>query len=105
MFPTAVHKRRTGEDGSTITGPRQKTIMFFISFPQLSLSRAELEFKKKSMGARNRVGIGLSVPARQATQPGGIGYLESILRLLKSLKIRSQLCVYVYFPFQTGAHI
>ncbi len=26
------------------------------------------------------------VPARQATQPGGIGSLESILRLLKSLK-------------------
>jgi hypothetical protein len=33
------------------------------------------------MGARNRV-----VLARQATQPGGIGSLESILGLLKSLK-------------------
>ncbi len=33
--------------------------------------------------SRNRV----VVPDRQATQPGGIGALESILRLLKSLKI------------------
>ncbi len=39
------------------------------------------------MGARNRVEIGLSLPARQATQPGGIGSLESILGLLESLKI------------------
>jgi len=44
---------------------------------------------KQSMGARNRVGIGFFVPARQATQPGGIGSLESILGLLKSLKIRA----------------
>ncbi len=29
------------------------------------------------------------VPARQATQPGGIGSLESIFGLLKSLKIRA----------------
>jgi len=29
------------------------------------------------------------VSARQATQPGGIGSLESILGLLKSLKIRA----------------
>jgi hypothetical protein len=29
------------------------------------------------------------IPARQATQPGGIGSLESILGLLKSLKIRA----------------
>jgi hypothetical protein len=65
---------------------------------------------KKSMGARHRGGIGFSYrPARlqasgihslasipgphkhlkvraQATQPGGIGSLESILGLLKSLK-------------------
>jgi hypothetical protein len=41
------------------------------------------------MGARNRVGIGLSYWARQATQPGGIGSLESIHGLLKSLKIRA----------------
>jgi hypothetical protein len=34
---------------------------------------------------RNRV----VVPARQATQPGGIGSLESALRLLKSLKSRA----------------
>jgi hypothetical protein len=30
------------------------------------------------------------VPGRQATQPGGIDSLESILGLLKSLKIRDQ---------------
>jgi hypothetical protein len=30
------------------------------------------------------------VPTRQATQPGGIGSLESILGLLKSLTIRAQ---------------
>ncbi len=42
---------------------------------------------KQSMGARNRVGLSY-VPARQATQPGGVGSLEAILGLLKSLKIR-----------------
>jgi hypothetical protein len=31
------------------------------------------------------------VPARQATLPCGIGSLESILRLLKSLKIRAHI--------------
>ncbi len=43
------------------------------------------------MGARNRVGIGLSYrPARLHTaQPGGIGSLESILGFLKSIKIRA----------------
>jgi hypothetical protein len=41
------------------------------------------------MGAKNRVGIGVVVPARQATQPGGIGSLESILEFLQSLKIRA----------------
>ncbi len=45
-------------------------------------------FLKPSMGARNRVGIGgVVVPAHQASQPGGIRSLESILGLLKSLKI------------------
>jgi hypothetical protein len=39
------------------------------------------------MGARNEVGIGLSY--RPATQSGEIGSLESILGLLKSLKIRA----------------
>ncbi len=73
---------------------------YFISTIVSQQSRAGIF--KKSMGARNLVGIGLSVPARQATQPGGIGSLESILGLLKCLKIRAQLCVYVYFPFQTG---
>jgi hypothetical protein len=41
------------------------------------------------MGARNRVGIELSYRPRQAAQPGGIGSLESIIGLLKSLKIRA----------------
>jgi hypothetical protein len=45
---------------------------------------------KQYMGTRNQVGIGVVVPARQATQPGGIGSLESILGFLKSLKIRAQ---------------
>ncbi len=40
------------------------------------------------MGARNRVG-NIVVPGRQATQPGGIGSLDSILGLLKSFKIRA----------------
>jgi hypothetical protein len=41
------------------------------------------------MGARNQVGIGYCYRARQATHPGGIGSLEWILGLLKSLKIRA----------------
>jgi hypothetical protein len=39
------------------------------------------------MGATNRVRTGVVVPACQATQPSGIDSLESILGLLKSLKI------------------
>jgi hypothetical protein len=34
---------------------------------------------KQSIGARNPVGNRVAVPARQATQPGGIGSSESIL--------------------------
>jgi hypothetical protein len=41
---------------------------------------------KQSMEARNRVGIVLSY------RPGGIGALESILGLLKRLKIRALNC-------------
>jgi hypothetical protein len=44
---------------------------------------------KQSMWARNRVGIRVFVPSRQATQPGWIGSLKSILGHLKRLKIRS----------------
>ncbi len=44
------------------------------------------EIFKQYMGAMNRV----VVLARQATQPGGIGSLDSFLGLLKSLKIRAQ---------------
>jgi hypothetical protein len=42
---------------------------------------------KQSMGATNLVGIyRVVIPDRQATHPCGIGSLESILGLLKSLK-------------------
>jgi hypothetical protein len=44
------------------------------------------------MGARNREGIGVVVPARQATQHGGIASLEPILGLLKILKTRALVC-------------
>jgi hypothetical protein len=43
---------------------------------------------KQSKGARNQVGMGCRT-ARQSIQPAGIGSLESILGLLKSLKIRA----------------
>ncbi len=49
-----------------------------------------LEAKEPSM---NRV----VVAARQATKPRGIGSLESILGLLKSLNIRALYAL--YFPF------
>ncbi len=42
---------------------------------------------KQSMGARYRVVV---PPAHQAKQPSGIGSLESMIGLLKSLKIRAQ---------------
>jgi hypothetical protein len=41
------------------------------------------------MGARNRVGIRVVVPARQATLASGINSSEPIPGLLKSLKIRA----------------
>ncbi len=45
---------------------------------------------KQSIGARNRVGIGLSYrPARLVHRANGVDSLESILWLLKSLKIRA----------------
>ncbi len=40
--------------------------------------------------------IDFVVPARQAFKPGGIGSLESILELLKNLKIRD--------PYQKGIY-
>ncbi len=42
---------------------------------------------EQSMEARNRVGIGFVVPARQATQAGRIDSLESIPGLFKRFKI------------------
>ena len=41
---------------------------------------------KQPIGARNRVGTGLSYRPVRATRPTVIGSLESILGLLKSLK-------------------
>jgi hypothetical protein len=61
---------------------KYKGDLTFIHFRDL------LEFLNNLWGARNRVGM-VVVPARQATQPGGIGCLESIHGLLKSLKIRA----------------
>jgi hypothetical protein len=49
-------------------------------------SRSELEFQ---WGARNQVRNKVVVSARQAPQSGGIGSLEPILGLLKSLKNRA----------------
>jgi hypothetical protein len=46
---------------------------------------------KQYLGARNRVNR-VAEPARQTTQHCGIGSLESSLGLLKSLKIRAQIC-------------
>ncbi len=50
-------------------------------------SNSSTRVSKQSFGARNRVGIKLSYRSRQATQPGGISSLESILGLLKTLKL------------------
>ncbi len=47
------------------------------------------EIVKQSMRARKRLGIGLSYTGPQAKQAGGVGSFESILGLLKSLKIRA----------------
>jgi hypothetical protein len=46
-----------------------------------------LEILNNLRGLGTDIGVGLFVPARQATQPGGIGSLESILGLFKSLTI------------------
>jgi hypothetical protein len=54
------------------------------------LCKEVLEFLNNLWGAGNRVVMGFVAPARQATQPSGNGSLESILRILKSLKIRAQ---------------
>ncbi len=43
---------------------------------------------KQFMGGKESSRKRVVVPARQATQPGGIGSLESIIGLLKCLNIR-----------------
>ncbi len=72
--------------------PRRSIIGCFLKFLSLvakaGLNRTLFEISagifKQSMGARKRVVIGLSY--HQATQPGGIGSLESILGLLLKFK-------------------
>jgi hypothetical protein len=49
---------------------------------------------KQSVGATNRAGM-VVVPARQATQPGGIGSLASILGFLKRLKNSGSLLKFI----------
>jgi len=56
------------------------------------------------MGARKPSRDKVVVSTRQATQPGGIGSLESILGLLKSLKIRAQNNP-TYVPFDRSEQI
>ena len=58
---------------------------FFYSIIQLNC----VGILEQSMGAKNRVGIGLSTGPRKATKAGGINSLESIPGLLKSFKIPS----------------
>jgi hypothetical protein len=68
---------------------------FHDSFQTSSVSfciiKKVLEFLNNLWGVRDRVGRGVVVLARQASQPGGMGSLEVIPGLLKSLKIWAQL--------------
>jgi hypothetical protein len=50
--------------------------------------KSSARISEQSMGARNLVGIGFVVAARQATLTGGIESLESNPGLLKSFKIQ-----------------
>jgi hypothetical protein len=50
-----------------------------------------LEFLNNPWGLGTEQEYRVIVPARETTQPGGIGSLESILGLLKSLTIRALL--------------
>jgi hypothetical protein len=64
----------------------------------------------KSVKHKKRLGTDqeyrVVVPARQATWVGGIGFLESIPRLLKSLKIPAGILVYFrsLSPASDGKH-
>ncbi len=66
-------------------------LLFFSCWNLQRLTLASIRNLKFSMGARKRLGIGLSYrPARLHRLHGGIYSLESISGLLKSLKIRAQ---------------
>jgi hypothetical protein len=54
------------------------------AIPQSYVACAEI--LEESIGARNRVGIELLVPACQATKAGGIDSLDSVPGLLKNFK-------------------
>jgi hypothetical protein len=70
-----------------------------------SKQQTVLEFLIKFMGARNRVGNRVVVPARQATQPWRNWFLGiDIFGLLKSLKIRAltKYSVYSFLVLRSG---
>ncbi len=71
------------------------------TIPQHDSRSPELEFLNNLWGARNRVGIGLSYRSTRLHRAGGIDSLESILGLLKSLKISSQLLNKSRIPHHT----
>jgi hypothetical protein len=60
---------------------------------------------KQSMGARNRVGIGLLYRAARLHIVGGIGSLESILGLLISLNIRATKVVHYKYAHTVGKEV
>ena len=64
-------------------------LVAFCKFQAELGSRICVGILEQSMGAKNRVGIGLSTGPRKATKAGGINSLESIPGLLKSLKVRA----------------
>ncbi len=60
-----------------------RAVFCFLSSAEAKLLNGAGIFKQTT-GARNRVAIELSYQPARATQPAGVGSLESILRLLKS---------------------
>ncbi len=76
-LPTVL--RNLWESWARIWGVQESIRSLAESIPGLLKRALCAGIFKQSIGARNRV----VVPARQARQPGGIGFLESILGLLK----------------------